>query len=56
MRALPRSSLAAPKPTLAAVPRLGLSADVGYQWYQNQFAGHSLKGMTVSATAHWYLK
>jgi hypothetical protein len=42
--------------TLAAVPRLGLSADVGYQWYQNQFAGYSLKGMTISATAHWYLR
>ena len=42
--------------TLANVPQLGLSADAGYQWYQNQFAGYSLKGMTAAITAHWYLK
>lgn len=42
--------------TLAAVPRLGLSADVGYQWYQSPFVGYTLDGMMVSVSAHWYLK
>jgi hypothetical protein len=42
--------------TLAAVPRLGLSADVGYQWYQNPFAGYTLDGMMMTFSAHWYLK
>ena len=42
--------------TLAAVPRLGLSADVGYQWYQNPFVGYTLDGMMMTVSAHWYLK
>lgn len=42
--------------TLAAVPRLGLSADVGYQWYQSPFVGYTLDGMMMSVSAHWYLK
>jgi outer membrane protein W len=42
--------------TLAAVPRLGLSADVGYQWYQSPFVGYTMDGMMMSVSAHWYLK
>ena len=42
--------------TLSAMPRLGVSADVGYQWYQNPFAGYALDGMSVTLAAHWYLK
>jgi hypothetical protein len=42
--------------TLAAVPRLGLSADVGYQWYRSPFAGYTLDGMMMTVSAHWYLK
>ena len=42
--------------TLAAVPRLGLSADVGYQWYQSPFVGYTLDGMMMTVSAHWYLK
>jgi hypothetical protein len=42
--------------TLAAVPRLGLSADVGYQWYQSPFVGYTLDGLMMSLSAHWYLK
>jgi len=42
--------------TLSAVPRLGLSADVGYQWYQSPFVGYTLDGMMVGVSAHWYLK
>jgi len=42
--------------TLSAMPRLGVSADLGYQWYQNPFAGYALDGMAVTLAAHWYLK
>lgn len=42
--------------TLSAVPRLGLSADVGYQWYKSPFVGYTLDGMMVGVSAHWYLK
>jgi hypothetical protein len=42
--------------TLAAVPRLGVSADVGYQWYQSPFVGYTLDGMMMTVSAHWYLK
>jgi hypothetical protein len=42
--------------TLAAVPRLGLSADVGYQWYQSPFVGYTLDGMMMTVSGHWYLK
>ena len=42
--------------TLSAVPRLGLSADVGYQWYQSPFVGYTLDGMMMTLSAHWYLK
>jgi len=42
--------------TLSAAPRLGLSADVGYQWYQSPFVGYTLDGMMMTVSAHWYLK
>jgi hypothetical protein len=42
--------------TLSAAPRLGLSADVGYQWYQSPFVGYTLDGMMMTLSAHWYLK
>ena len=42
--------------TLSAVPRLGLSADVGYQWYRSPFVGYTLDGMMMTVSAHWYLK
>jgi hypothetical protein len=42
--------------TLSAVPRLGLSADVGYQWYQSPFVGYTLDGMMMTVSAHWYFK
>jgi hypothetical protein len=42
--------------TLAAAPRLGLSADVGYQWYQSPFVGYTLDGMMMTVSAHWYMK
>jgi hypothetical protein len=42
--------------TLASVPRLGISADVGYQWYQSPFVGYTLDGMMMTVSAHWYFK
>jgi hypothetical protein len=42
--------------TLSAVPRLGLSADVGYQWYRTPFANDSLGGASLTLSAHWYVK
>jgi hypothetical protein len=42
--------------TMSAVPRLGLSADVGYQWYQSPFVGYTLNGMMVGVSAHWYFR
>jgi hypothetical protein len=42
--------------TLSAAPRLGLSADVGYQWYRSPFVGYTLDGMMMTLSAHWYLK
>ena len=42
--------------TLSAAPRLGLSADVGYQWYESPFVGYTLDGMMMTVSAHWYLK
>jgi hypothetical protein len=42
--------------TFSAAPRLGLSADVGYQWYQSPFVGYTLDGMMMTVSAHWYMK
>jgi hypothetical protein len=42
--------------TLSSVPRLGLSAEVGYQWFRTPFAGYDLDGVTLGLAAHWYLK
>ena len=43
---------------LSNVPRLGLSADVGYHWLQNPYAGYSyaLDGMAFTFAGHWYIK
>jgi len=42
--------------TLAAMPKLGLSADVGYQWYDAPFDGYALDGVTLTLSARWYVK
>jgi hypothetical protein len=42
--------------TMSAVPRLGLSADVGYQWYQSPFVGYTMDGMMMTMSAHWYFR
>ena len=42
--------------TLAAVPQLGVSADLGYQWYESPFSGASVGGASLTLSAHWYVK
>jgi hypothetical protein len=42
--------------TMAAVPRLGLSADVGYVWHESPFAGSTVGGAAMTLSAHWYLR
>jgi opacity protein-like surface antigen len=42
--------------TFAAIPRFALSADLGYRWSQQPFAGFDLSGVSVSVSGHWYFK
>lgn len=42
--------------TVAAVPRLGVSADVGYRWAETSFSGFETRGLGFSISAHWYVK
>jgi hypothetical protein len=42
--------------TFANVPRLALSADLGYHWLPTSFAGFELGGLGVSLSGHWYIK
>jgi hypothetical protein len=42
--------------TLASVPRLALSADLGYYGAPSPFAGFEPGGMGMSLAAHWYLR
>jgi opacity protein-like surface antigen len=42
--------------SLAAVPRLGVSADVGYRWAETSFSGFDTRGFGFSISAHWYVK
>jgi hypothetical protein len=42
--------------SLASVPRLSLSADVGYYRMPEPFIGFEPSGMGVAISAHWYVK
>lgn len=42
--------------SLASVPRLALSVDVGYYHQPEPFVGFEPGGMGVSVSAHWYMK
>jgi hypothetical protein len=42
--------------SLASVPRLSLSADVGYYRMPEPFIGFEPSGMGVAISAHWYMK
>jgi outer membrane protein W len=42
--------------TFPAAPRLGVSADVGYQWVDPIFPGFEPDGFIFSISGHWYVK
>jgi hypothetical protein len=42
--------------TFAAIPRLGVSAEVGYRHYPTPFGGFEAKPVSVAIAGHWYIK
>jgi hypothetical protein len=42
--------------TFSSVPRFAVSADVGYRWAREPFAGFELGGLGFSLSGHWYVK
>ena len=42
--------------TFPGLPKLAVSADLGYHWTPNAFPGVSLGGLGLSLAGHWYIK
>jgi hypothetical protein len=42
--------------TVASVPQIAVSAELGYHWATNKFAGADFGGLGVSVSGHWYVK
>jgi len=42
--------------SFAAMPQFALSADVGYQRWRTAFAGFDPSGISLSLSAHWYVR
>jgi hypothetical protein len=42
--------------TLASMPRVALSADVGYRWMRESFSVFDASGLGVTIGAHWYIR
>jgi hypothetical protein len=42
--------------TFASIPRFTLSADGGYRWAGEPFAGVDQRGAVVSLSGHWYVR
>src|SRR5262249_29638716 len=42
--------------TFAAMPRFGLSGDVGYRRFSTPFTGFEVDPVSVSIAGHWYIK
>jgi hypothetical protein len=42
--------------TIPNMPRFAISADLGYQWSQQPFAGFDLGGVGFALNGHWYVK
>jgi len=42
--------------TIPGAPRFAVSADAGYQWSRQPFAGFELGGLGFSLSGHWYVK
>jgi hypothetical protein len=42
--------------TLPVVPRIAISTDLGYRWFEAPFEGFDQKGLGFTVSAHWYVK
>jgi len=42
--------------TLAGLPNVAVSVDLGYQWLQSPFASGDPSGVRVNVLGHWYIK
>ena len=42
--------------TLASMPRMALSADVGYRWMRSSFSAFDTSGLGITIGAHWYIR
>jgi hypothetical protein len=42
--------------TMAALPQIALSVDIGHHWSRQPFAGIDVGGTGVAISAHWYVK
>jgi hypothetical protein len=42
--------------SVASLPQLAVSAEMGYHWFESPFAGLELGGFSVSVAGHWYIK
>jgi hypothetical protein len=42
--------------TLAAMPQLSISADVGYRWSRPSINGFEPRQVAFSLSGHWYVK
>ena len=42
--------------TIPGAPRFAVSADAGYQWSRQPFAGFELGGLGFTLSGHWYVK
>jgi hypothetical protein len=42
--------------TFPSVPRLAVSADLGYHWSEDPFPGFELSRVRFSISGHWYVK
>jgi hypothetical protein len=42
--------------TFAALPQVGLSAELGHQWFEAPFTGYDIGGLGLGLSAHWYVR
>ncbi len=42
--------------TLASLPQVGLSAELGHQWFDAPFTGYDIGGFGLGLSAHWYVR
>jgi hypothetical protein len=42
--------------TVASLPQVGLSAELGHQWFDAPFTGYDIGGFGLGLSAHWYMR